>query len=106
MISVHQHRAAGPFGAEADTLDRLQDHELAVVHCESRGEGRERKGRHRDLQRLHPTETVAERAAKPAAERAEEQRDRAEQPCVGLADPEGCNQRRNGEAEHLDVERI
>ena len=73
---------------------------------EGAGEGRERKGRDRDLQRLDATEAVAERAADPAAERAEEQRDRAEQAGIGLADAEGGDQRGDGKAEHLDVERI
>ncbi len=102
----HQHRAASPFGAEAEALNRLQDQELVVSHRERAGEGRERKGRNGNLKRLDAAKAVAERAAEPAAERAEEQRDRAEQARIGLADAEGGDQRGNGKAEHLDVERI
>lgn len=58
------------------------------------------------MKRPHPPEPVAERAAKPTAECAEEQRDRAAQARIGFVDPEGCHQRRNDEAEHRDVERV
>src|ERR1700756_676080 len=102
----HQDRATGPFRAEPQALDRLEHHELAVAHGKGGGEGRKRKGRDRDLQSLHATDAVAERAADPAADRAEEQRDRAEQARFGLGDVEGCDQGGNSEREHLDVERI
>jgi uncharacterized membrane protein YeaQ/YmgE (transglycosylase-associated protein family) len=102
----HQHRAAGPLGAEAESLDCLECDKLMIAGGEGGGEGRQRKGRNRDLQRIDTAEAIAERAAEPTAEGAEEQRDRSEQAGIRLADAERRDQGRDREAEHLHVERI
>jgi hypothetical protein len=66
---AQQHRAHGPFGAEADALQHPGGEQLLVVLGEARQGREDREPQDGQLQDPRPPEPVAEPAAQPAADR-------------------------------------
>ena len=103
---AHQHGAGGPFAAKAEPVQRAQHEQLLEILRKGAQKREERIPEDRDLQHADATETVGERAAKPAAQRRDQQGDGADEPGLALRQPPERDNGRDHKTVHLDVERI
>jgi hypothetical protein len=101
-----QHGARGPFAAETDALADAGDQQLVEVRGEAAKAGEGRVPQDGDLHDPHPAVAVAQHAAEPAADRRRDQRGGAQHAGVGAGDAPGGHQRRDQEAEQLQVHRV
>jgi hypothetical protein len=101
-----QHRTGRPLAAKAKAVQRTQHEKLLEILREAAKEGEHRVPQDRDLQHPHAAIAIAQRAGKPAAERRDQQRHRADKASLALADRPQCDQRRHYKAVDLDIERI
>jgi hypothetical protein len=71
---THQHGAACPFAAEAETHQRAEYEQLGIALGEAAQKRKKGEPDHRNLQGTHPPEPIRQYPRKPAAQRRCEQR--------------------------------
>jgi hypothetical protein len=102
----HQHRTGRPFAAKTKSLQRPEHPELRPALREGTEKRAHRKPHNRRLQDPHPPIAVRQRTGNPTPERRGHQRDTPNCPGLGISQPEGQDQHRQGDAEHLHIQRV
>lgn len=86
MVSPNERCADGPLPAKTQALQPAHNQQLPEVLGKATQEGEEGEPEDGELQHAHTAYPIGKNARHPTAKRREQQRRRAEQPCLPLRD--------------------